>query len=129
MKAKGKVFLYNFQIDREKQILTLCVKNGLKVKRITADMFGEKLGALAKRPGYELSGEEYSGEPFEDEMMVMDGLDRNSLNSFLNDFRKAGIKPVALKAVVTEHNCEWNSVELHREIREEHQTMQAREKH
>ena len=82
-------------------------------------------GAIAGVPGYSLSGETYKGEGFEDEMLILKGFTGGMLDSFLHGFRKMKIQPVALKAVLTEANCGWNSLELHDELVKEHESMHS----
>ena len=83
------------------------------------------IGAIAGVPGYSLSGETYKGEGFEDEMLILKGFTGGMLDSFLHGFRKMKIQPVALKAVLTEANCGWNSLELHDELVKEHESMHS----
>ena len=80
---------------------------------------------IAGVPGYSLSGETYKGEGFEDEMLILKGFTGGMLDSFLHGFRKMKIQPVALKAVLTEANCGWNSLELHDELVKEHESMHS----
>lgn len=65
------------------------------------------------------------GEGFEDEMLILKGFTGGMLDSFLHGFRKMKIQPVALKAVLTEANCGWNSLELHDELVKEHESMHS----
>ena len=87
--------------------------------------YKETIGAIAGVPGYSLSGEIYEGEGFEDEMLILKGFTGGMLDSFLHGFRKMKIQPVALKAVLTEANCGWNSLELHDELVKEHESMHS----
>lgn len=53
---------------------------------------------------------------FDDEMLVMVNLTGAQMNLFLGDFKRFGIPPVPLKAVLTAINCEWTPVVLHKEL-------------
>jgi len=123
MKSKGIILLYNLSQARERQILPICTEFGIRVRKVGPSEYGEKIGALAGRPGFVLSGGSYDGGTFDDEMLVMDGFSRSLLDDFLGGFRKYRIAPVALKAVVTDHNSEWDSFTLHEEISKEHEAM------
>lgn len=103
----------------------LCLKLGLQIRSISKEQYGEPIGALAGVPGYTLTGEAYTGEGFEDEMILMKGFTNQMLDAFLRGFRTMKIAPVALKAVLTEANCGWNSMELHEELVKEHEAMHS----
>ena len=87
---------------------------------VVYDTSGEPVGALAgmmPRTGAEAAGS------FDDEMLVLVNFGSKLLNQFLQELRAAKIPGVALKAVLTPTNAEWNSVRLHEEIRREHEAM------
>ena len=65
----------------------------------------------------------YVGAGFEDEMLVMANFPAGMMNAFLSLFRRMGIAPVALKAMLTPTNAAWDSEKLHAEIAGEHQAM------
>lgn len=125
MKHKGTVYLYNMAGDRSRMIRLLCVKLGLKVREVSPAEYGMSLGAMTGTEGYEPEPASYEGQGFEDEMLLMKDFDGPMLNSFLNGFRAMKIAPVALKAVLTETNCAWDSLKLHAEISAEHAAMTA----
>lgn len=125
MKQNGAVYFYNFNSERGRQIRMLCLTLGLKIRVVDRAQYKETIGAIAGVPGYSLSGEIYEGEGFEDEMLILKGFTGGMLDSFLHGFRKMKIQPVALKAVLTEANCGWNSLELHDELVKEHESMHS----
>lgn len=125
MKQNGAVYFYNFNSARGRQIRMLCLTLGLKIRVVDRAQYKETIGAIAGVPGYSLSGEIYEGEGFEDEMLILKGFTGGMLDSFLHGFRKMKIQPVALKAVLTEANCGWNSLELHDELVKEHESMHS----
>lgn len=101
----------------------LCLKLGLKIRTIDSSQYLEPLGALAGVTGYKLLGEQYAGEGFSDEMLLLKGFTDGVLDRFLQGFRTMKIESVALKAVLTDTNCGWNSLELHDELVKERQAM------
>ena len=123
MKQNGAVYFYNLNSARGRQIRMLCLTLGLKIRVVDRAQYTEPIGAIAGVPGYTLSGEVYEGEGFEDEMLVLKGFTGGTLDNFLHGFRKMKIQPVSLKAVLTEANCSWNSLELHDELVKEHESM------
>ena len=67
-----------------------------------------------------------SGEQaFSDEMLVMAYFPQGMMNVFLQGLRRAGVAPVALKAVLTPTNAAWSSAQLHEELSREHAAMTA----
>lgn len=60
-----------------------------------------------------------------EKVLVLYGFGERKLNEMLNQFRKAKVPPIALKAVLTEHNCGWSFYELYQELRQEHEKMSA----
>ena len=100
---------------KEKQLSALCRELHLTARRLTnadrdravAALCGEKVNAnVQKAPaGYKLP----------------EGLD-----VFLAAYKKAGIAPIPLKAVHTEHNNKWSLYALCEELRREHAAMLLR---
>lgn len=62
-----------------------------------------------------------------EKVLVLYGFGERKLNEMLNQFRKTKVLPIALKAVLTEHNCGWSFYELYQELRQEHEKMNARQ--
>ena len=56
-------------------------------------------------------------------MLVMANFPAGMMNTFLGLFRRMGITPVALKAILTPTNAQWDSEKLHTEIASEHEAM------
>lgn len=128
MKQTGVVYLYNMGSSRGRQIKMLCLKQGLQIRTVERSQYLESVGGLAGVPGFELTGEEYTGDGFTDEMLLMKGFTNTMLDNFLRGFRTMKINPVALKAILTDGNCGWNSLELHDELVKERQSILQNEK-
>ena len=56
-------------------------------------------------------------------LLVFAGFTGAKLNQFLNAMYKQKIPRVNLKAMLTEHNVNWDSVTLHDELAKEHEAM------
>jgi hypothetical protein len=69
--------------------------------------------------------EPYTGAPLGGRMLVFSELDQE-LNEILAALRANGIGIECLKAVVTEHNREWDAVTLYNELQKERQAMSRR---
>ena len=82
-----------------------------------SEAYLQTIGALCGlEPGRDLA---YEGEGFKEEMMLMAFLEKGMLTSFLDSFHHRGLAPVRLKAMLTDSNSKWNSLELHAELMEE----------
>lgn len=103
------------------KIQVLCMRLGIRVCPVEPEDYGAPLAALAglaEKGRYPaLAGD------FADEMLVMANFRPGMMDALLNGFRQSRIPPVPLKAMLTETNAQWNSVELHRAIAEEHELM------
>ena len=55
--------------------------------------------------------------------MVLKGFTDGQLNDMLRAFRRERLEKVNLKAVLTDTNREWNSLELYEELKREHEKM------
>ena len=62
---------------------------------------------------------------FGDEMMVFSAPDRDRVFMFLSCLREHGVRPPALKAVLTENNLLWTPERLCAELRQEHAALHA----
>ena len=57
------------------------------------------------------------------EMLVMHQFTGRRIDALLAAMRKAGVPKIALKAIVTESNCDWKFCELYEELKKEHAAM------
>ena len=117
------VLCYNLQPEKLGRLRVLALRLGIGVRVVEPEKFGLPVGALA---GVLDAPETVAeAEPFSDEMLVMAHFRPGMLDAFLNGFRQSRIPPVKLKAMFTETNAAWSAPRLHREIRAEHEQMEA----
>ena len=117
------VLLYNLINEKGRKIRFLQVRLGMRIRVVEKEDYGKPLGVLAGMKDVTLEDENAPVEDFQDEMLVLRGFTDKRLDAFLKGMRKEGIERVDLKAVLTPTNCRWNSWQLYKEIREEHETM------
>ena len=117
------VLLYNLNNEKGRKIRFLLVRLGMRIRVVEKEDYGKPLGVLAGMKDVTLEDENAPVEDFQDEMLVLRGFTDKRLDAFLKGMRKEGIARVDLKAVLTPTNCRWNSWQLYKEIREEHETM------
>ena len=120
------VLCYNLQPEKLGRLRVLALRLGIGVRVVEPEKFGLPVGALAGVMNVPEAVEE--AEPFSDEMLVMAHFRPGMLDAFLNGFRQSRIPSVKLKAMLTETNASWSAAKLHREIRAEHEQMEAMRK-
>ena len=132
--ASGElVLLYNIGGDKARKPKMIFVQNGIKIRTVAKEDFSKPLGLLSGV----LSEEEAKNIPkdmecpevcnddeISEEMLIMKGIFGKRLDLLLAAMRKAKAV-VPLKAVITEHNVFWNSIQLYHEIKREHEVMSS----
>ena len=96
-------------------------KSGLEKEK----QYLQSIGFLAGNKAFAESPEAYDGAGFDEPMMVMAGFSERKLDLFLTEMRRKKVPPIALKAIVTTQNQAWNSLQLYRELKEEHEKMKS----
>lgn len=119
---KKEILLYNLDNAKGKQISAVCSPLHIECRHVQRDEYLQLIGALAGMPGFPPKAR-ILGPTFDDEMMVFCGFDNDSIYTFLSHYKQAGISPIWLKANLTPHNLQWNSIQMHDELMKEHQNM------
>ena len=115
------VLLYNINEDAKRHKIGLAAwKLGVAVRSVAPEEYSQPVGALLGLEGF--SPADAPAEAFEAEMLLMHGLSSAQFSAFLDALRRSRAA-VALKAVVTEHNVNWSSAALCRELQKEHEAM------
>lgn len=116
-----------FEIKKEKRspIDDICRKFGIRAVKVQPKDYGQQLGYLAGIKGFNRKQDLYKGAPFPAEMLVFSGMDTQQVDLFLDEYKKCGLEPVGLKAVLTQHNVFWNPQALFGELLREHKAFHA----
>ncbi len=122
---KKMILAYNFSEERLSGVKRSAIAVKAAVRVVAPESFGEKIGYLAGVPGFEQEGTAPEGS-FQDEMLLMSGFDSADIDMMIKSLRKYGVGRVALKAIVTETNTGWSSVELYNAVKADHEEMQRR---
>ena len=130
-KRKETVLVYNMEGgNKGRMVKLICMQMGIRIKTVDKSQYMKPIGELAGLK--EITGqgqdESYEGEGFTDEMLIMCGLTGSRIDQLLDSFRRQKMERIALKAVLTEHNKTWNSIQLHDELCREHEYMQNNSK-
>ena len=117
------VLLYNFDSDRLPKVKRALMPLKFFLKTVSKEDFSQPIGVLAGVKGIEPVEEKYDGDGFNDEMIVMGGFTSAKIDALVRALNKNGIGKIALKAVITPTNVNWNSVELYKAVKADHDEM------
>lgn len=111
--------------SKEKQVVNLCRKLGLKTRKLkdsdakitVGTLTGNgKINASPDNRMLNTANQNVPNGYSLPELIVFSGLKDNKLDEFLAEYKKMGIAPMGLKAVVTIHNVNWTMYELAEEL-------------
>ncbi|MGN1458257.1 MAG: DUF3783 domain-containing protein [Acutalibacteraceae bacterium] len=117
------VLLYNFDSERLPKVKRALMPLKFFLKTVSKEDFSQPIGVLAGIKGIEPVEEKYDGDGFDDEMIVMGGFTSAKIDALVRALNKNGIGKIALKAVITPTNVNWNSVELYKAVKADHDEM------
>lgn len=114
--------ILEFRLDRDKHnmLQEICVRLGIKNICVGRRDYAQKLGALAGVAGFSKDQKKYTGPEFPAEMLVFSGMNSGQVDIFLDEYKKTGLAPIGLKAVITANNVFWTAETLFQEIMREH---------
>lgn len=108
----------------EMMMKSVLVRMGVKIRNVKPEQVMETVGCLAGVQGFEeQAGADGPLPVIPEQMLVMKGFTSSRIDTLLNQLRRAGVPKIALKAIVTEHNCGWSFYKLYEELKEEHRLM------
>lgn len=122
----SKRVIYNIDnVRKEKQLMELCRQLGYNTRKIKPSDADSSVGSIAgiKIPNMMSQKEKAPlGYKFP-EIIIFSGLSDGDLDRFLAEYKREGIEPVPLKAIVTQHNISWSLYELVKELQREQIAM------
>jgi len=118
---EGKVLLFNIGAEKIGSISLLCQRHGVIPVVIAPSDQNKELGELVGFHKGTSGAHDTDATCFTDEMMVFSMV--TTLDSFLDDYKKMGLQVIALKAVLTPSNMKWTAVQLHTELKKEHEAF------
>ena len=103
-----------FRINRDKYavIQNVCRTLGIRIIDVARKDYSQKLGTLAQIQGFTREAKKYFSEMNSDQVDV-----------FLAEYKKLGVEPIALKAVITGNNIFWTAERTQKELLREHLFM------
>lgn len=118
------VLIYNFtDKDRAGKLKIALLPMGVKIRIVKLEEYLKPIGVLAGLKEMEDKGEEYRGTGFTDEMVVMAGFSSAKVDELILMLKKHGVGKINYKAILTDTNQYWNSMELYEEIKKEYEKM------
>ena len=115
--------------ERTRKLKGIFVRLGVRIRNISPEQMGETVGFLAGLEGYDPAEEREEFPAPAEEMLVMKNFTSRKIDELILAIRKAGLKKIELKAVVTPTNAGWTFYKLYEEIREERrQVLEQAEK-
>ena len=124
MKNSGIVLMYNCSGPEFSKLRQIFAMLRLRMRVVGPDRYQVTLGELADGKGEPAAEEEAIPET----MLVFCGLGDALLHQMLEVIRVAKLPPIALKAVLTETNRDWNTHQLYEELCKEREAIAAQQK-
>lgn len=109
--------------DRLMRISMLASSLGIRVKAVNEDEWGQPLSALC---GMSKPLPNPKKASVSEEIMVMASFEDALIDRFLLEIRKSGLRPVRLKAVLTQYNQGWSLSGLSSQLAREAALMEGR---
>lgn len=116
----GRILYYVHDEKKKIQMEVLCMSMSVATKQLKPLDLNTPVGVLAGLKGIappDLSGEEKAPAIFcMPEIIIFSGIADKRLDEFLFSYKKIGLTPTNLKAVVTPNNINWTLYHLIREL-------------
>ena len=121
MKNAGTVLLYNCSGEKFSKLKQIFAMLRLRMRVVEPDRYHVPLEELARGQGEAGETAEVLPEP----MLVFCYLPKALLNQVLEVMRVAKLPPIPLKAVLTETNQTWDTMQLYHELLQEREAIAA----
>lgn len=114
-----------FRINRDKYavVQNVCRTLGIRIIDVARKDYSQKLGTLAQIQGFTREAKKYDGPEFPAEMLIFSEMNSDQVDVFLAEYKKSGVEPIALKAVITGNNIFWTAESTQKELLREHLFM------
>ena len=116
MDNKAKVLLYNIDETKLNLIKNYFDENNIDFIIVERKDYLKPIVYLLQLDHFVDNYEDYLKEEFENDMALLYNFDNELLDSFLKYFKDNKIPGIRLKAVFTDTNANWNSIELYNEL-------------
>ena len=121
MKNAGTILLYNCSGPEFSKLRQIFAMLRLRMRVVAPDRYHVTLEELAEGKGE--ASEQENAIP--ETMLVFCGLGDALLQQVLEVIRMAKLPPISMKAVLTETNRTWDSLQLYQELCRERESIEA----
>ena len=122
MKNAGTILMYNCSGEEFSKLKQIFAMLRLRMRVVEPDRYHIPLEELARGKGE--PGE--AAEPLPEPMLVFCYLPQALFHQVLEVIRVAKLPPIPLKAVLTETNRTWDTIQLHAELLKEREAISAK---
>lgn len=119
---------YNFSEERMRKARLALLPLKIRTKIVSKVDYNHPLGYLAGIKGIEPSSEEFDGEGFDEEMILLHNFTNKTIDNLIRALNKCGVGRIPLKAVITPTNKDWSSVQLYKAVRADFDEMSEKNK-
>lgn len=119
--TKQSVLLYNCSGHQWTKLHQMMMMLRFRIRVIKPEQYHLTLEQLAQGQGEPAA--DNVPEAFPQSMMVFCGVGQAQLEAILNAIRLAKLPPIPLKAVLTDTNRGWDSLQLHEELLKEQEAI------
>lgn len=125
--SRPTVLAFNINEESLSKLRFACARAGALVRPVAPEEYALPLGTLC---GLTPPLEETPAPvmPFTDEMLLMANFTSPQVNRLLAAMKQLRLHPIALKAVLTPTNVEWDCARLHEELSAERDAFARGEK-
>jgi len=121
MKNAGTILMYNCSGEEFSKLRQIFAMLRLRMRVVEPERYHVPLEELAQGKGEPGEAAERLPEP----MLVFCGLPQALFNQVLEVIRVAKLPPIPLKAVLTDTNRTWDTLQLHAELVREREAIAA----
>lgn len=130
-RQQNMILLHINDKTKRQQIVSLCHSLNHQIKLFDEADAEHTVGELAgiSKPGHGKSGENADKTQLSDKLdssnksmpdcIIFSDISSDAMDRFLAEYKKRGIEPTHLKAIVTVHNMKWSVDELINELKKE----------
>ena len=110
---------YNLHGERAAKIRMAAMRFRVRLRAVERREYARPLAELVENG----PDGDWNGKAFDEEMLVMAHFPPALVQAFLQGLRRAGVRPGALKAVLTPTNAQWDSLALYTELCREREAI------
>lgn len=126
---QNMILLHINDKTKRQQIISLCHSLNHQIKQFDEADAGSTVGELAGIKGVKggKTVDSTSGENVKlPDCIIFSDVSSSAMDVFLAEYKKRGIEPTHLKAIITVHNMKWSVSELIAELKKEQITIMMR---